>query len=439
MRFAFFLLLNAVLLIRPEEVVPSLAGMRLYFIVVGICILTSLGRLKDILSPSSLRDRPIAVCVLIFYLSTILSYLAIGRTDALLGSGPDSCPEFAKVVLFYFLLLANVDTERRFRTYVATLIFLIILLTTIALAQHNGVIEIEQFRTVLEREFDPITGEEISLKRLAATGIFNDPNDLCLVLGLGLLSCVYLLTTSTELGFLRLLWMLPIPLFAYAVIETHSRGGLLGIMAGASGYLFSRFGGAKSVPLAIGGGFLLLMAVGGRSANIEGGGTAHQRVMIWSDGINAILASPHMIPTGLGIGWFYDDQGLVAHNSFVQAYIELGLIGGSSFLLAFLLSGWMCHQIGRKWEAPDWAVEARPYVFGVLVGYAMGCYSVTRNFVVPTYLMLGLVSVVIEQAIPVLPEHYRVNSRWFFYLFLLGVFGLVFLRIATLILINAGV
>jgi hypothetical protein len=436
MNFAFFLLLNAVLLLRPEEVVPSLAGLRLYFIAVGFCILTSFGRLMELLSPSSLRDRPVAVCVLIFYLSTILSNLALGRaSEAFIGFGS----EFFKVVLFYFLLLANVDTEWRFRTYVATLIALVTLLTSIALAQHHGTIDIEGFKFCLQRETDPVTGEEFFLKRLVATGIFNDPNDLCLILGLGILSCIYLFSTSPESGFLRFLWLPPVLLFAYAVIETHSRGGLLGIMAGLSAYLFSRYGGTKSIPLALGGGFLLMIAIGGRSTNIEGGGTAHQRVMIWSDGITTLLSHPHMILTGMGIGWFHDDQGLVAHNSFVQAIVELGIIGGSSFLGAFLLAGWLCHQIGRAWDAPEWTIAGRPYVFGVLVGYAVGCYSVTRNFVIPTYLVLGLISVVIDHSIPVLPEKYRVNLRWFFLLFAFGFAGLLFLRLATMALILSGV
>lgn len=436
MSFALFLLLNAVLLLRPEEIAPSLAGLRLYFIVVTLCIITSFGRLVELVSPSSLRDRPIAVCILIFYLSTFISHLALGRTnDAMFGTGP----EFGKVVLFFFLLLATVDTEWRFRTYVATLIILIVCLTTIALALHFDSIEIEGFKYCLQREFNPETGEETTLKRLVSSGIFNDPNDLCLILGLGLLSCVYLTTTSHDLGLFRFLWLLPIPLFVFAVIETHSRGGLLGIMAGVASYLFSRFGGTKSIPIALGGAFLLLFAIGGRSANIEGGGTAHQRVMIWSDGVTTLLSRPQLIPTGLGIGWFQDDQGLVAHNSFIQAYVELGLIGGSSFLIAFLLAGWMCHHVGRGWDAPQWAIEARPFVFGVLAGYAIGCYSVTRNFVIPTYLTLGLVSVIIDQTIPSFPDQYRVNQRWFLFAVLFGLAGLVFLRIATMLLITSGV
>ena len=45
MNFAFFVLLNAVLLIRPEELVPDIAGLRLYLIALVLCTLTTLPRL----------------------------------------------------------------------------------------------------------------------------------------------------------------------------------------------------------------------------------------------------------------------------------------------------------------------------------------------------------------------------------------------------------
>ncbi|MEO2089446.1 MAG: hypothetical protein ABGY75_08110 [Gemmataceae bacterium] len=107
MNFGLFLLLNAVLLIRPEELFPAIAGLRLYLIVIVPCLLMSLPRLVELLSPSSLRDRPVAVCVLLFFTATLVSLCVQGRaSEAFLEFGP----EFGKVLLYYFLLLAVVDT-----------------------------------------------------------------------------------------------------------------------------------------------------------------------------------------------------------------------------------------------------------------------------------------------------------------------------------------
>ncbi|HUR52965.1 MAG TPA: hypothetical protein VMZ71_02455 [Gemmataceae bacterium] len=435
MNFVLFLVLNAVLLLRPEELVPSIAGLRLYLIVIVACVLTSFADLAWVLSPQSLRVRPVAVCVLLFFASTIVSLCARGRvTEALFEFGP----EFAKVVLYYFLFLAVVDTPWRFRAFVAALVVLIGGLTAVALAQHNGVTQFPNIEPAMQRETNPETGEEYSIRRMVSSGIFNDPNDLCLVLGLGIMSCVFCASNSSGIAG-RVLWLVPIPLFGFALLETHSRGGLLGVLAGGAAYVYSRFGGPRALPFAVGGAALVVLLVGGRQASIGGGGTAHERLMMWADGLSNLFARPLYIPTGLGVGWFADEHGLVAHNSFVQAYVELGLFGGGAFLGAFLLGARILDRVGRGVPAPGWAVDARPYAFAALIGYAMGCYSLTRNFVVPTYLTLGIASVVLGAAAPTLPEKYRVSGGWFAKGILFAVCGLILLKISTQGLGRAGV
>jgi hypothetical protein len=433
MNFFFFLLLNAVLIIRPEELYPEIAGLRLYLIAIIPCVLTSLPGLARQLSGEALKARPVSVCVLLFYGATVLSLLVLGRVEEGLV---EWAPEFAKVILYYFLLLAVVDTRERFRAFVAALVVLIAGLVGIALAQHWGYAEFPNIIPCVQREIDKQTGETISSIRLSSTGIFGDPNDLCLMLGLGILSCVYLATTGAVGG---VLWLLPIPLYVYGLIETGSRGGLLGILAGGAAYLYSRYGGAKALPLmaalAVGG----LVIVGGRAASLGGGGTAHERVMMWAMGIKELLNTPVLLLTGMGKDFYVHDEGLVAHNSFVQGYVEVGLIGGGAFLGAFYFAARLTDRLGRGLAAPPWAVQARHFGLAVIVGYGMGCYSLTRNFVAPTYLVLGLVGVLLDTAAWTLPDKFRVDRRWFVRLAGLAVAGLALLKIMTQGLGNAGV
>jgi hypothetical protein len=436
MNFAFFLLLNAILFIRPEELFPDGPGLHVYLIAILFCTAVSLPRLLELLSPSSLRTRPVAVCVLVFFAASVLSLCARGRVaEALFEFGP----EFAKVVLFYFLLLASVDSPASFRAYVAALVVLVGALTAIALAQHHGLAEFPNIVPALQTEIDPSTGEQFILSRLVSTGIFNDPNDLCLVLGLGILGCVYV-ATSSPLGIVgRVLWLLPIPLFVHALLETHSRGGLLGVLAGAAAYLYSRFGGPRALPFAVLGAAVALAVIGGRQGSLAGGGTAHERVMAWAEGLTELFRSPLYIPTGLGQDWYADETGRVAHNSFVQAYVENGLLGGGAFLAAFYLGARILDRLGRGVDAPRWVVDARHFGFAALVGYAAGCYSITRNFVVPTYLALGLASVLIDQAGTRLPGKYQVTGRWFLWLGIFSVCGLLLITLATQALGRAGI
>ena len=87
MNFLLFLLLNAILLIRPEELFPDIAGLRLYLIAVVLCTALSLQRLQELLSLESLRNRPVAVCVLLFFASTIVSDRKSTRLNSSHGIG----------------------------------------------------------------------------------------------------------------------------------------------------------------------------------------------------------------------------------------------------------------------------------------------------------------------------------------------------------------
>ena len=49
---------------------------------------------------------------------------------------------------------------------------------------------------------------------------------------------------------------------------------------------------------------------------------------------------------GIGVGKYEDEVGLVAHNSFVHAYTELGIFGGALFLGAFVYPLGTLHRLG---------------------------------------------------------------------------------------------
>jgi putative inorganic carbon (hco3(-)) transporter len=435
MNFVLFLLLNAVLLLRPEELL-AFEGLHLYMILIVLCTTTSLPRLQELLSVASLRRRPIAVCVLLFFVATIVSLLARGRIDdALFDSGPD----LAKVILYYFLLIAVVDTADRFRAFVVTLIVLISIVSIIALAEYHGFVDFPSIAPVTEKGIDPATGEETIIMRMVSSGVFNDPNDLCLLLGLGILSCVYCATTSPYGLLGRVCWLLPLPIYVYAINETHSRGGLLGVLAGGGAYVYSRYGGPKAFPFAVAGMVAVLAMLGGRQGNVTGGGTAHVRVMYWAEGMTTLFRHPYFIPIGLGQGWFLDEVGQVAHNSFIQAYVEIGLVGGGAFLGAFALGVRILDRLGRGVDAPSWAIQGRHYAFAALVGYAMGCYSLTRNVVIPTYLTIGIASVLLDKAAPTLPDKFLVNEKWFIRGVLFSICGLLLMKFATQGLGQAGI
>jgi hypothetical protein len=99
---------------------------------------------------------------------------------------------------------------------------------------------------------------------------------------------------------------------------------------------------------------------------------------------------------GIGYGNFYEEVRIVAHNSYVHCFTELGLFGGSMFLgtiwfglLSFKKIGRMLRS-GRPLPVSAEFRRLYPYVLAILAGYAMSIYTLSRAYVVPTYLVLGI-------------------------------------------------
>src|SRR5687768_16167067 len=173
MNFALFILLNAILLIRPEELLPDIAGLRLYLIVIVLCIATTLPGLLAQLSAPALAQRPITVCALGLLVAMTVSQLAHGR----FGVVDEDVPEFLKVLLYFLLLMAIVNTPRRLIALLAWLVVFVCVLATLGLLQYHEMIDIEALKPIEQKQYDAETGEVTSFPRLCSTGIYNDPND----------------------------------------------------------------------------------------------------------------------------------------------------------------------------------------------------------------------------------------------------------------------
>jgi hypothetical protein len=123
-------------------------------------------------------------------------------------------------------------------------------------------------------------------------------------------------------------------------------------------------------------------------------GSAQERIRIWSEGLTLFRQAPLF---GIGQGNYVERVGYVAHNSFLHCYTELGFFGGTLFLGAFFCALWTLHRLGSQKEPildPELR-RLRPYLMALTAGYAAGMLSLSRAYVVPTYLILGLVEVYI--------------------------------------------
>lgn len=430
MDFALFVILNGVLLIRPEELLPDIDGLRLYLIAIALNVFVAAPRLAETLRLKELAARPITVCVLGVWAAGILSQLVRGQ----IGLAIDFAGEFGKVMLYYLLLVSIIDSSSRLRAFFGWIVAFVVVISTLGLLQHHEVIDIETMRP-LERgtNVDPETGERTLIYQLRGTGIYNDPNDLCLILVTGSLCALYRSSSAGGLA-LRVLWLLPIGLFGYAVMLTQSRGGLLGLLVAAATWAYGRFGWKKGLLICavlLPGMFFL--SSGRQSELSTGSDTAQTRIQVWSEGLVALMRNPL---TGIGVHEYSDEVGHVAHNSFVHAYVELGLLGGSLFLWTFALSGY-----GLIRANPDWnptLFRLRPFLLAIFVGYTVGIFSLSRAYVQPTYMMLGLAEVYLRMAYPSPPDWLQVDGVMARRLIAVGIVGLIALKVLTQMLLSLG-
>ncbi|HMF11868.1 MAG TPA: O-antigen ligase family protein, partial [Gemmataceae bacterium] len=118
-------------------------------------------------------------------------------------------------------------------------------------------------------------------------------------------------------------------------------------------------------------------------------GTGQERIQIWSDGLMLFRDAPLF---GVGMNEYEVSVGHVAHNSYLQAITELGIVGGSLFLGAFVVAWKTLRSLGtngRRIVDPELR-RLYPYLTGAVAVYAVGMFTLTLNYIVPTYVVLGL-------------------------------------------------
>ena len=387
MRFALFLLVNALLFIRPAELHPALADMPIYEISILTCLAVSYPMVMAAMTPRALASRPVNACAAGMLVAIVLSHLANGDMPAAYQYGI----EFLKLLLYYFLLVSVVDTPARLDRFLAALGICALAITALAVAYYHGLVTYPTLE-FLETTRDGSGSKESMIRRLGSTGLFQDPNDMCLMLVMAMTICVYQI-----LEYQRWFWVGALVLFGHALMLTHSRGGFIGMLWALVVLLLARFG-KKALPL----GILVLPVVfylfAGRQTEISlKSGTGQTRLQLWFDGMVFFMSHPLF---GIGSERYAEYAGHVAHNSFIHCYTELGLVGGTLFLGAFYLAFWSLVRLGGK-EVPPVSpllTRQRAYVMAIVGGYAGGLMSLSCPYTIPTYTVLGLAAVYVRLA-----------------------------------------
>jgi O-antigen ligase len=387
--FGLFVLVSGVLILRPADVFPSLLGLPIYEVCILACIAAAAPALLRNL-PRGLTTEPVSVCVFGLVGAIALSQLSHGE----IGAAVTESAEFAKILVYYLLLVVVVDTPQRLQQFLWWLTVFIVAHAALAVMQYHGLLDLPAMAAMTEPYFDREAGEYVTTIRLVGGGIFNNPNDVSRILVVGMVLAAYWLRDAQAV-FQRPVWLGALVLCGYALTLTKSRGGMIDLVVTVVVLLRSAFGGREGVILSVVALPVLFLLFAGRQTEISTSeGTAQLRIQFWSQGFSAVQEAPLF---GIGSNRFNEIASghQEAHNSFVHAYVDLGLVGGTLFTGAFYFPLWLPRQLDRtRSGAPRPELQKlRPYLSAILAGYAAGLLSSSRVYTPTTYVLIGLMAV----------------------------------------------
>jgi putative inorganic carbon (HCO3(-)) transporter len=387
--FILTVIYTVLLIIRPQEFTPSLAQTP----ILQITLLTAFG--VWILCGNKGVDLPQFALLPILL---VVIWFSLGVGGGWWGGIVPALNTMLPPMLLLVIVSGAVRSLSELRTY-----SLVLVACAVTLVYHGH----------LQVTFGTgWTGQPMIEGRITYSGIFNDPNDMGLLIVLAIALTIYnLKLTASWLGRLVLLgvvcWLL------YGVYLTDSRGTLLATLAVLGLELWMAYG--KAVVITVAALAIPVLVATTRLAELDAEeASAEGRIDAWYEGVQMLVDYPVF-----GVGWqmFSDHHGLTAHNSVVLAMAELGLVGYTFWLALVFLSGWMIWRLAfppappKKAPALPWLAAATPAevepaptpqeqsqrqaaraLLFAACGFAVGAFFLSQSYKAMLFLNCGLIA-----------------------------------------------
>ncbi len=426
--FPYLLAYLVVLYIRPQEYLPAFIGTPLVpVLLMTTLVLWLIGQSKDFQAPQHGLMLWLTLCM----------FLSIVFTGWLSGA-IKGVTDFIPTLLLFYVIATSVVNLKRFQA-----ICLLLSAVSAVIAWHG----IEQ----ADHEYGiGWTGARTIEGRITYLGFLNDPNDLSMAFLMTLPMTFYLARVYSWLP-LRLGLMAMAGVTLYGIFLCNSRGSMLGILAMLTYYSIGRYGLLRSVvvgPLLVAP--LLLLAPSRISEISADEESAAGRVDAWFAAFEMFKSRPLF---GVGKNLFTDHNPLTAHNSYVLAMAELGLIGYFVWLSILVLSVIMLMRVLKapltppsmpvqmppaETMAPDFgpvreAVKVLAYAF---IGSMVAAFFLSRSYVVFVYVLVALIIALFQLARRCRPDIAPLRvGELLGRLVLIEVISIVFLWITTRVLL----
>jgi putative inorganic carbon (hco3(-)) transporter len=376
----YLLLYLIFLIIRPQEFQSGLASYYPLTVTLLLCFVFWL------IYPGKSFQAPQYLLMFGLFFVIIISVMLTGWY----GGGVKAFLDFGPVVVLFLVTSTSIRTLGHFKQLFLALILLVGVLVYHGIGQaENGI---------------GWTGAPLSQgTRITYIGVFSDPNDLSLAFLFALAASVFFMGKSN--GFIvRLLGLVSACFFTYGIFLTQSRGAIVSMFVMLLIYLKVSYGWVRTTlvgSVALIAGFLLLA---GRLREIDPDEeSAAYRVEAWYEGLQMLAYRPLF---GVGQGFFKDHHVITAHNSFVLAFAELGLIGYFFYFSLVVITFMMIFRLMRAYFGSKVDVvklnnnpsanliQGRNLLLTLCIAFAgliTGSMFLSRTYFPLTYFLIGLI------------------------------------------------
>ncbi len=360
--------------LRPQEFLLPAGTEGIVMLMLGAAAIAwIIGKRKDL-------SYPQLTILTGFFLALPLSSIFSGNG----GEASTALTEFFPAWLLFMVISSSIETLEQLRRFVYMLVFLAFLI-----ALHS----IEQYFSGTAWAGAEILIEN-GVRRVRYLGIFHDPNDLG-ILFVSSLPLAYYGARQFRHSIISFLFIGAALVILYALYLTKSRGGMLSLgvvlmLALWRHFDFVRAAVVTAVLGVIGAGLQL------REESIGGGDQSSlDRIDGWALGMELFQSNPLF---GVGYNHYMDYYYLTAHNSFVLALAETGLVGYIFWvaffivLMTLLLKASLKSEGLRLMENESWdSLEPTQKIcwifFLSLAGYLFGSFFLSQTYTIFLFLL----------------------------------------------------
>jgi O-antigen ligase len=352
---------------------------------------------------------PQNILMLCLFFSILMSHIVHTYFSGLINAFTG----FIVNVILFFIMLNAINTERKFKIAIWFIIGLIVLLAIQGIYQFKygygwaGQPLSKDYKSeavqALSESYNIETGQLLSQDynseisqalpedynvekgRINWVSIFNDPNDLALTFVIAVGIIIAFLFGKTKI----LTKIIGFPLLCilfYGIYLTNSRGGMLALMATVFFYFIKR---SRKIILGAIIGTICIVAIfafgPSRMALLSTDEeSAYNRIDLWYEGISMLKSNPLF---GVGYKMFQEDLPQTAHNSFVLAAAELGIVG-LFFFMGLIYAAFKELSLIQKYDK-----RLKNYAYGLqagLIGFCATAFFLSRTYIILPYMFFAL-------------------------------------------------